>query len=91
MELDPIAYIDIVQICTVILAPGKPLTQSSLHCSPRPSSFMHREGRGWNRHSALFNKQLLPRTLALMPHEKKTLYGHSGLCAPGPVSAASLP
>ena len=51
MELDPIAYIDIVQICAVILAPGQPLTRSSLHCSPRSSSFMHREGRGWNRHS----------------------------------------
>ena len=51
MELDAIAYIDIVQICTVILSPGKPLTRNSLHCSPHPSSFMHREGRGWNKHS----------------------------------------
>ena len=34
----------------------------------------------------------LPRTLALMQREKKNLIvGHSGLCAPGPVSVASLP
>ena len=61
MELDPIAFIDIVQIRAVTGTP------------------------------ALFNKLLLPRTLTLMPHEKKSSYGHSGLCAPGPVSIASLP
>ena len=80
MELDHIAYIDIVQICAVILAPGKPLTRSSLHCSPRPSSFMHREGRGWNRHSGTLQQTLwwppLPRTLALIPREKISSHGH---------------
>ena len=36
--------------------------------------------------------QPLPRTLALMQHEKKKLIvGYSGLCAPGPVSVAGLP
>ena len=35
MEFDHIAYIDIVQICAVILAPFRLLIWSSLHCSPR--------------------------------------------------------
>lgn len=35
MKLDHFAYIDIVEICALILAPSKLQTRSSLRCSPR--------------------------------------------------------
>ena len=79
MELDPIAYIDIVQIWVVILAPGKPLNRSYLHCSPRSSSFMHRD-----------NKQLLPSTLALMPREKNIIIRPQWPLCPWPSQRSEL-
>ena len=51
MELDHIAYIDIVHICAVILAPGKPLNGALCTAPHALASFMHRGGRGRNRHS----------------------------------------
>lgn len=46
MKLDHFAYIDIVQICALILAPSKLQTRSSLRCSPRPAPLSCTEGGG---------------------------------------------
>ena len=88
MELDPIAYIDIVQICAVILAPGKPLTCTA----PRapPLSCTERGGAGTDT-AALFNKLLLPRTLALMPRDKKSSYRLQWPLCPWPGQCSELP
>ena len=59
MELDYIAYIDIVQICAVILAPGKLLTRSSLLPAPPPLLFYAQRGEG--------QEQIL-RTCTLQQH-----------------------
>ena len=60
MELDPIAYIDIVQIRAVTGTP------------------------------ALFNKLLLPRTLALMPHEKNLMVRPQWPLCPWPGQCSEL-
>ena len=56
MELDHIAYIDIVQICAVILALGKPLAWALCTAPPAlPPSCTERGGAGTDT-AALFNK-----------------------------------
>ena len=56
MELDHIAYIDIVQICAVILAPSKLLTRCSLHCSSAPPLSCTEGGGAGTDTQPLFNK-----------------------------------